>query len=278
MKILVPIKRVIDPYIAIRIDKDELHVVSENIPHAMNPFDETALSEAAALKNALPELEIEIIVASIGPAATKETLRTALAMGADRAIHVLCKQPLEPLAIAKLLKILVDEIKPDLVFMGKQSADGDNGQTGPMLAGLLDWPQACSASSILLHEKQVPEDGFGTVGPGLARLILEKEEENDPDAIIVISEVENGLASRVLTLPALVTCDTRLNTPKPLSLAQVMKAKHSLIEQRKSSDMTTELTPRLAIVKISEPPQRPPCQIFDQASELVAQLRKRDLL
>ncbi len=278
MKILVPVKRVIDPYLTIRIDEGAQNLVSENVPHTMNPFDEVAMTQAATLKNDLPELEIHIITVSIGPPQSEETVRTALAMGADRAIHILCEHELEPLAIAKLLKILVDEIEPDLVLMGKQSVDGDHGQTGPMLAGLLGWPQVCYASNILLHQKQVPQDGLDTVGPGQAHIIFEKEEEDEPDAIIVISEVEDGLASRVMTLPALVTCDLRLNTPKPLGLAQVMKAKRSLIEKRKSSDMATDLAPRQAIVKISEPPQRPPCQMVEQASELVTQLRKRDLL
>ena len=211
MKILVPVKRVIDPSISVRIKDDGLAVVSENIPHAMNPYDETALGEATTLKTNLPDLEIEIIALSIGPIEAKETLQIALAMGADRAIHILSEQVLESLVIAELLKIMVKETRADLVLMGKQSSDTDNGQIGPMLALLLGWPQACNVSKILLDTQQIPEDGFGCVGPDYARKLLSyKEGERRP--ILVIREVEQGRDVIGFRLPGLITCDF---TPQP---------------------------------------------------------------
>ena len=277
MKILVPVKRVIDPYIPVRIDENELHVVSENMPHAMNPFDEIALNEACNLKNELPNLIKQVTAVSIGSIKVEETLGTALAMGADRAIHILSEQSLEPLTIAKILQTLVGEIKPDLVLMGKQSVDGDNGQTGPMLAGLLGWPQACNAAKILLAPSQVPEDGFSSVGPGLARDMLTKR-PGEPHYMIVTREVEQGLDTIAGRLPVLVTCDLRLNEPRPVGLAAVIKARQKNIEQRPLADFLSPPHRHIETLQIFEPPAREPCDFLDDAVTLVTRLKQREVI
>ncbi len=277
MKILVPVKQVIDPYVTVRVKEDGSGIVEENMPRTMNPFDEIALQEAVMQRAALPGRISEILAVSIGPQRMEEVLRTALAMGADRVIHVLADKPLQSLAIAKILRQIVEEEKADLVLTGKQAVDSDNGQVGPMLAGLLDWPQACNASQLLLDPQQVPEDGFGSVGPGAARIILEKQ-QGEADNIIVICEDEDGLTGKALTLPALVTCDLRLNTPAPLGLAQVMKARRQPIDTRNISEFSVDPMVEPTIVKTHPPASRPACQIFDGAAELATRLMQEGLI
>ena len=277
MKILVPVKQVIDPFVTVRVKEDGSGIVEENMPRTMNPFDEIALHEAVSLRTALSERVKEVLAVSIGPASFEEVLRTALAMGADRALHVLADERLAALDIAKILRQIAKEEKVQLVLMGKQAVDSDNGQVGPMLAGLLGWPQACNAAKILLDAQQVPENGFGSVGPGAARIILEKQPDED-DAIIVICEDEDGLTGKALTLPALVTCDLRLNTPSPLGLAQVMKAKRLPVSTRNISEFAIDSPPEPTIVKTRPPASRPACQMLDGAGTLAARLKQEGLL
>ena len=196
--------------------------------------------------------------------------------GADRAIWIDSEQGLEPLAIAKILKILANEIKPDLIFMGKQGVDHDHGQVGPMLAGLLAWPQACNVTKILIDPAQVPQEGFGSVGAGLAQILLTKEDDED-QLMIVIREVDDGRDSLAMRLPALVTCDLRLNEPRPLALAAVMKAKRQNIEPRLLSDFLKEnLQPGVEIIRTFEPPERAPCKFLQDTHSLAAVLKQKD--
>ena len=270
MKILVPVKRVMDPNVPVRIAANGLDVVRENLPHTMNPFDEIALTEAVRLKRDFPEHVEEIITLSIGPLNVEETLRTALAIGADRAIRVLNDQFLEPLAIAKILNILTQEIKPDLVLLGKQSVDGDNGQVGPMLAGLRDWGQACNATKIQIDPRQVPNDCL--IASSRRSLLI--KQKDGPQLIIVSCEASQGSEDLVLALPAVVTCDLRLNQPRPLGLAAVMKAKRMAIEHIPMSDFSLNLQPRLETLRIFEPPLRQACELFDDPKHLIDRIKK----
>lgn len=243
MKILVPVKRVIDAYVTVRIKADGSGVETANVKMSMNPFCEIAVEEAVRKKEA-GQAE-EIIVVSAGPQSCQETLRTALAMGADRAIHIHTDAELQPLAVAKLLKAVVDREKPDLVLMGKQAIDGDHNQTGQMLAALLGWGQASFASKIELG------DGAATV----------------------TREIDGGLETLKVKMPAVVTADLRLNEPRYASLPNIMKAKKKPLDTLTTDELGVDVAPRYKIVKVSEPPPRPEGVKVESVPELIEKLR-----
>ena len=243
MKILVPIKRVIDPYVSIRVKSDNTGVETDNVKMSMNPFCEIAVEEAIRLKES-GKAE-EIVVVSVGNQACQETIRTALAMGADRGIHVLIDQSVEPLSIAKILSKIIDEEKPGLVISGKQAIDGDNNQTGQMLAALTDMPQGTFASKI----------------------------EIDGDKIQVTREIDGGLQTIKLNMPAIITTDLRLNEPRYASLPNIMKAKKKPIDQKTPDDYGVDVTPRLKTLKVIEPPKRQAGIKVENISELVEKLK-----
>ena len=219
MKILVPIKRVIDPYVNIRVKSDNTGVETDNVKMSMNPFCEIAVEESIRLKEA-GKAE-EIVVVSIGNQSCQETIRTALAMGVDRGIHVLTDQSIEPLSIAKILAKIIDEEKAGLVISGKQAIDGDNNQTGQMLAALTDMPQGTFASKI----------------------------EIEDDKIQVTREIDGGLQTIKLNMPAIITTDLRLNEPRYASLPNIMKAKKKPIDQKTPDDYGIDVSPRLKTLK-----------------------------
>ena len=243
MKIVVPVKRVVDYNVKIRVKQDGSGIDLANVKMSMNPFDEIAVEEAVRLKEKSGAQEI--VVVSIGPSKSQETLRTALAIGADRAILVETDQLVEPLAVAKLLKAIVDAEKPDLVILGKQAIDDDCNQTGQMLAALLGWPQGTFASKV------VPASG----------------------AVSVTREVDGGLETVNLTLPAVVTTDLRLNEPRYPSLPNIMKAKKKPLDTKKPEDLGVDVTPRLKVIKTSEPPIRKAGIKVKTVSELVDKLK-----
>ncbi len=226
MKILVPVKRVLDYNVKARVKSDQSGVDLSNVKMSMNPFDEISVEEAVRMQEA--GTASETIVVSIGPAKAQETIRTALAMGIDRGIHVQTDDDLEPLAIAKILKAIVDEQAPELIILGKQAIDNDYGATGSMLAALLDWPQATFANT-------VTKDGA---------------------ALSVAREVDGGLQTVKVELPAIVTTDLRLNEPRYASLPNIMKAKKKPIEAKTPEDYGVDTTPRLNVLKVTEPPER----------------------
>jgi electron transfer flavoprotein beta subunit len=226
MKILVAVKRVIDYNVKIRVKADQSGVETANVKFSMNPFDEIAVEEAVRLKEA--GKAAEIVVVSMGPTAAQETIRTALAMGADRGILVASDDELQPLAVAKLLKVLVDKEQPGLVILGKQAIDDDSNQTGQMLAALCGWPQGTFASKV-------------AIGDG---------------AIEVTREVDGGLETVKLTLPAVVTTDLRLNEPRYASLPNIMKAKKKPIDTVAPADLGVDTLPRLVTLKVEEPSKR----------------------
>ena len=226
MKILVPVKRAIDKDVKIRVKPDGSGVELGNVKMSMNPFDEIAVEEAIRLKEA--GKATEIVCASIGAAQSAETIRTALAMGADRGILVKADGAVEPLAIAKILKAIAEAEKPGLIIMGKQAIDDDCNQTGQMLAALLGWPQGTFASKVTL----------------------------DGDAVTVTREVDGGLQTVKLKTPAIVTTDLRLNEPRYASLPNIMKAKKKPIEEKTAADYGVDIKPRLEVVKTAEPPVR----------------------
>ena len=225
-KVLVPVKRVVDKDIKVRVKSDNSGVDIANVKHSMNPFDEIAVEEAVRLKE--KGAVSEVIAVSIGVTQAQETLRTALAIGADRAILVETADEVQPLAVAKLLKALVDKEQPGLVIMGKQAIDDDSNQTGQMLAALADLPQATFASKVELA------DGKATV----------------------TREVDSGLETVAVNLPAVVTTDLRLNEPRYVTLPNIMKAKKKPLETVKPADLGVDVAPRLKILKVSEPPKR----------------------
>lgn len=225
-KVLVPVKRVVDKDIKVRVKSDNSGVDIANVKHSMNPFDEIAVEEAVRLKE--KGAVSEVIAVSIGVAQAQETLRTALAIGADRAILVETADEVQPLAVAKLLKALVDKEQPGLVIMGKQAIDDDSNQTGQMLAALADLPQATFASKVELA------DGKATV----------------------TREVDSGLETVAVNLPAVVTTDLRLNEPRYVTLPNIMKAKKKPLETVKPADLGVDVAPRLKTLKVSEPPKR----------------------
>ncbi len=226
MKIVTPVKRVVDYNVKIRVKSDGSGVETANVKMSMNPFDEIAVEEAIRLKEA--GLAEEVIAVSIGPQKTQETLRTALAMGADRAIHIMTDEALEPLAIAKLLKAIVAKESAGLVIMGKQAIDDDCNQTGQMLAALLGWPQGTFASKVVI----------------------------EGDKAKVTREVDGGLQTVALKLPAVVTTDLRLNEPRYASLPNIMKAKKKPLEEIAADSLGVNLASMLKIVATAEPPKR----------------------
>ena len=243
MKILVAIKRVIDPYVKVRVLKDLTGVETEQVKMAMNPFCEIAVEQAVRFKE--QELANEVVVVTIGPTACQETLRRALAQGADRALWVATEQQFEPLNIAKLLHALVTQEKPDCVILGKQSIDGDNNQTGQMLAALLDWPQGTFASSITVEE----------------------------GSVLVTREVDAGLEQLRLQLPAVLTTDLRLNEPRYLSLPKIMQAKKKPLSRFDADDLVADLQPHHNVLKVESPPQRKAGVQVNNVDELIDKLR-----
>jgi electron transfer flavoprotein beta subunit len=243
MKILVPVKRVVDFNVKIRVKPDGSGVELANIKMSMNPFDEIAVEEALRLKEA--GKATEVVAVSIGPAQASETIRTALAMGADRGILVKTDQTVEPLAVAKILKAIVEAEKPGLVILGKQAIDDDCNQTGQMLAALLGWAQGTFASKIGV----------------------------DGDSVTVTREVDGGLQTVKLKAPVIVTTDLRLNEPRYASLPNIMKAKKKPIEEKTPDAYGVDIKPRLQIVKTSEPPGRKSGVKVASVADLVAKLK-----
>lgn len=248
MKILVPVKRVVDYNVKIRVKSDQSGVELANVKMSLNPFDEIAVEEAVRLKEA--GKATEIVVVSIGPDKAQEQLRTAMAIGADRGILVKTDTPIdlggvEPLAVAKTLKILADKEKPDLIIMGKQSIDDDSNQTGQMLAALLGWPQGTFASKLEL--------GSGTLK--------------------VTREIDGGLETLELKMPAIITTDLRLNEPRYAKLPDIMKAKKKDLEIMEPSALGVDYTPRLQVLKVTEPPKRKGGIKVASVDELVDKLK-----
>ena len=243
MKVLVPVKRVIDYNVKVRVKPDQTGVDLANVKMSMNPFDEISVEEAVRMKEA--GIATEVVVVSIGPQQAQETIRTALAMGADRGILIKTDAMVEQLAVAKLLaKVAADE-KPDLVLLGKQAIDDDSNQTGQMLAALLDWPQGTFAYKI----------------------------EKDGDALKVTREVDGGLQTVKLQTPAVVTVDLRLNEPRYASLPNIMKAKKKEIAEKSPADYGVDITPRLTVVKVTEPAARSGGVKVEDVAALVAKLK-----
>lgn len=226
MKVLVPIKRVVDYNVKVRVKADESDVDLANVKMSMNPFDEIAVEEAVRLKE--KGVVSEIVAVSCGPAACQDTLRSAMAMGADRAILVESNMDLQPLAVAKLLKAICDKEAPSLIVCGKQAIDDDSNQTGQMLAALMDCPQATFASKVDLTA----------------------------DKVIVTREIDGGLETLSMSLPAVVTTDLRLNEPRYATLPNIMKAKKKPLETVAADSLGIDIAPRLKVVKVSEPPKR----------------------
>lgn len=249
MKILVPVKRVVDYNVKIRVKADGSGVELTNIKMSMNPFDEIAVEEALRLKEA--GKATEVVAVSIGPVKTDETIRTALAMGADRGIWVKTDEAgIEPLTVAKLLKAIVASEGPSLVILGKQAIDDDCNQTGQMLAALLGWPQATFASKVVVGE--------GTVD--------------------VTREIDGGLQTLRLALPAVLTTDLRLNEPRYASLPNIMKAKKKPIEEKTAAELGVDLAPRLEILATTEPAGRTGGIKVASAAELVGHLKQAGVL
>jgi electron transfer flavoprotein beta subunit len=243
MKILVPVKRVIDYNVKVRVKSDNSGVELANVKMSMNPFDEIAVEEAIRIKEA--GSADEIVAISIGPDKAQETLRTALAMGADRAILVKTDQEVEPLAVAKILKAVVAEENPEIVLMGKQAIDDDSNQTGQMLAALLSWGQGTFASDVKI----------------------------DGSSVNVTREIDGGLETVKLNLPAVITTDLRLNEPRYASLPNIMKAKRKPLDEKTPNDYGVDISPRLTILKVEEPEGRSAGVMVESVSELVSKLR-----
>ena len=243
MKVVVAVKRVIDPNVKASVKPDGSGVDLANVKMSMNPFDEIAVEEALRLKEA--GKAAEIVVVSVGPQQASETIRTALAMGADRGILVKVDGTVEPLAVAKILKAIVEAEQPGLVILGKQAIDDDSNQTGQMLAALLGWPQGTFASKLAL----------------------------DGDGIAVTREVDGGLQTVKLKGPAIVTTDLRLNEPRYASLPNIMKAKKKPIDEKAPGDYGVDVAPRLKVVKTSEPPGRQAGAKVGSVAELVGKLK-----
>jgi electron transfer flavoprotein beta subunit len=243
IKILVTVKRVVDYNVKVRAKADGSGVVTANVKMSMNPFDEIAVEQAIRLKEA--GVATEIVAVSLGVSQCQETLRTALAMGADRAILVESNVELQPLTVAKLLKAVVAKEAPDLIIMGKQAIDDDCNQTGQMLAALLNWPQATFASKV-------------SIADGRA---------------VVTREIDGGLETLSMALPALITTDLRLNEPRYASLPNIMKAKRKPLETLAPETLGVEVEPRLITVMVREPPQRKGGEIVVDAAQLVQKLR-----
>jgi electron transfer flavoprotein beta subunit len=244
MKLLVPIKRVVDYNVKVRVRADGTGVETAGVKMSMNPFDEIAVEEAVRLKE--KGAATEIVAVSMGTTACQETIRTALAMGADRGILVETDLELQPLAVAKLLRAIAEQEQPRLIIMGKQAIDDDMNATGQMLAALLGWPQGTFASKVVI----------------------------EGDTINVTREVDGGLETVALQLPAIVTTDLRLNEPRYASLPNIMKARKKPIATVKPADLGVDPAPRLSVVKVSEPPRRKAGQKVGSVAELVQKLRQ----
>ena len=243
MKILVPVKRVVDYNVKVRVKKDETDVELDNVKMSMNPFDEIAVEEALRLKE--KGVASEIIAASIGMPEVQETIRNALAMGADSGIFVNCTSKLEPLSVAKILTSICNKIKPDLVIMGKQAIDDDMNATGQMLSAILNWGQATFASKLEIQDKKI------TVG----------------------REIDGGIENIEVNLPAIVTTDLRLNEPRYASLPNIMKAKRKPIDEMKVEDLNIDIEPRLEILKVEEPKSREAGIMVKSVDEMIEKLK-----
>lgn len=243
MKILVPVKRVVDYNVKVRVKSDHTGMDIANVKMSMNPFDEIAIEEAVRLKEA--GVATEIIAVSCGVAQCQETLRTAMAIGADRGILVETDIELQPLAVAKLLKALVDKEQPSLIILGKQAIDDDCNQTGQMLAALLEWPQATFASKVVVANGNVT----------------------------VTREVDGGLETLSLNLPAVITTDLRLNEPRYVTLPNIMKAKKKQLDNIKPSDLNVDVTPRVKTLTVVEPAKRSAGILVPDVATLVAKLK-----
>ena len=243
MKILVPVKRVVDYNVKVRVKADGSGVELANVKMSMNPFDEIAVEEALRLKEA--GKATEVVIASIGPAQAAETIRTGLAMGADRGVLVKTDAPTEPLAVAKLLKGVVEAEQPGLVILGKQAIDDDSNQTGQMLSALLGWSQATFASKVVIGDTTAD----------------------------VTREVDGGLQTITVKLPAIITTDLRLNEPRYASLPNIMKAKKKPIDEKTPADFGVDVTPRLTVLKTSEPPARKGGAKVGSVAKLVGKLK-----
>jgi len=243
MKVLVAVKRVIDFNVKVRVKSDQTGVETANVKMSMNPFDEIAVEEGIRLKEA--GTAAELIAVSLGVKSAQETIRTALAMGADRGIHIECEQDLQPLAVAKCLKAVVEKENPDLVILGKQAIDDDSSQTGQMLSALLGWSQGTFASNLEI------KDG----------------------AINVTREVDGGLETLSVTLPSVITTDLRLNEPRYASLPNIMKAKKKPIDVMTPDELGVDIRPRLQVIKVSPPETRKAGVIVADVAELVDRLR-----
>jgi electron transfer flavoprotein beta subunit len=248
MKILTPVKRVLDYNVKARVKADQTGIDLANVKMSMNPFDEIAVEEAVRLKE--KGIATEVIAVSIGVQQCQETLRTALAMGADRAILILTDQDLEPLNAAKVLQKIVADEGPDIVLMGKQAIDGDNNATGQMLAALLDWPQATFASKV-------------EIASGKAT---------------VTREIDGGLETIQIDLPGVITTDLRLNEPRYASLPNIMKARTKPLQTTPLADLGLDLQPHLKVLKVAEPPKRQAGIKVESAAELVAKLKDAGVL
>ena len=243
MKILVAVKRVIDYNVQIRVKEDGTGIVTDNVKMSTNPPDDNAIEEAVKIKEA--GKATEIVAVTIGEEKAQETVRKALAVGADRGIHVKVEGVVEPLAVAKILQKIVDKEKPDLIFMGKQAIDDDCNQTGQMLSALLNWPQATFASKIDIKDKKLE----------------------------IIREIDEGLETIEVNVPAVVTCDLRLNEPRYASLPNIMKAKKKPIDQMTAADLGIDATPRVQQIKVEEPPKRKAGIKVSSVAELVQKLK-----
>ena len=243
MKILVAVKRVIDYNVQIRIKEDGSGVVTDNVKMSTNPPDDNAIEEAVKIKES--GKATEIVAITVGEEKAQETVRKALAVGADRGVHVKTEGVLEPLAVSKIIKKIVEKEKPDLVFMGKQAIDDDCNQTGQMLSALLNWPQATFASNIEVKE----------------------------NSLEVTREIDEGLETIEINTPAIVTCDLRLNEPRYASLPNIMKAKKKPIEEINVSDLGIDTTPRVEQLKVEEPPKRKAGIKVANVAELVQKLK-----
>ena len=243
MKILVAVKRVIDYNVQIRVKEDGSGVVTDNVKMSTNPPDDNAIEEAVKIKEA--GKASEIVAITVGEEKAQETVRKALAVGADKGIHVKTEGVLEPLAVSKIIQKIVEKEKPDLVFMGKQAIDDDCNQTGQMLSALLNWPQATFASNIEVKD----------------------------NSLEVTREIDEGLETVEINIPAIVTCDLRLNEPRYASLPNIMKAKKKPIEEINVSDLGIDITPRVQQLKVEEPPKRKAGIKVANVAELVQKLK-----
>ncbi|XP_072049799.1 LOW QUALITY PROTEIN: electron transfer flavoprotein subunit beta-like [Amphiura filiformis] len=252
LRVLVGVKRVIDYAVKIRVRPDKMGVVTEGVKHSMNPFDEIAMEEAVRLKE--KKLASEVIAVSVGPQQSQETIRTALAMGADRGIHVEIPagkdyEALGPLQVSKIMAKLAESEKADLILLGKQAIDGDYNQTGQMTAAHLDWPQGTFASEV-----------------------------NVEDKTLVVTEIDGGLETIKITLPAVVTADLRLNEPRYATLPNIMKAKKKKIAKMTAADLQVDIASNLETLKVEDPPVREAGQKVESVEELVGKLKESGCL